>query len=137
MTAKKLAVGFTAVVALATMFFVSAPVIPLPVETQKQAMSVLYSDESYAEDVASKVAYILQRPDNYGFKSQEEVVHWLNGKSWVTADGGSRQIRVEPELLGDIGWPTVVNSVKVTLTYNRDGSSTTHHYYVHSSFGKV
>ena len=135
MTTKKLVLGTISLGVLLAIFLGLAPILPLPVKTQKLAMSVLYSDESYAEDIARDVASVLQSPTDYGFESQEGVVRWLNTEFWVTADGGSRQMRVEPELLGDTGWPTIVNSLKVTLTYNRDGSSTTHRYYL-STFGK-
>lgn len=129
MITKKLGAYLITVGVLVMMFFFLAPMLPLPVEIQKQAISVLYSDESYAKNVASNVVRILQRPNDFGFENQDSVIRWLKDKSWVTPDGGSRRITVEPELLGDIGWPTIVNSIKVTLVYNRDGSRSVHRYY--------
>ena len=115
-------------IVLVTLFLVTAPLIPLPIEMQKIAMSLLYSDESYANDIAIKAVGILNRPRLYGFSDQKEVFEWLNEKSWTTPDGGSRRIYVVPVLLGDMGWPTVVSALKVTLVYERDGSRATYQY---------
>ncbi len=134
---KRVMVVLSVLVATTILFFIVAPVIPLLPEVQKRAMSVLYSDELFAEDVASKIFRIIQSPVYYGFEDQEGVVRWLNKKSWVTADGGSRQILVEPDFLGDIGWPIIVSSVKITIVYGRDGSCSVHRYYVHPAFSKV
>ncbi len=134
---KKIFTGLFFVGFLVMISYVFSPVIPLPINMQKQMMSALYSDESCAEGVANSVSYISRHLNDYGFDSQEDFIAWLENKSWVTSDGATRKIFVEPELLGDIGWPSVVNSVKIKLIYNRAGSIVTSRYYVHSSLNNV
>ena len=94
----------------------------------KQAMQVISSNESWARDLAMKVAHATQHPGFYGLHDQEEVLGKLKGRSWLTADGSTRRLSVEPELLGDIGWPTTIVAVKVTIVYQRDGSSINYRY---------
>lgn len=116
-----------------------APILPLPVELQKKVLSVMFSDESYAVNAARNIADMMRRPIVWGFADQEAVLRWLNakGRKWTTTDGGTRTIFIQPELLGDTGWPTVVNSVNISIMFNRDGSMTRYRYNIHSSFRKV
>lgn len=116
-----------------------APILPLPVELQKKVLSVMFSDESYAVNAARNIADMMRRPIVWGFADQEAALRWLNakGRKWTTADGGTRTIFIQPELLGDTGWPTVVNSVNISIMFNRDGSMTRYRYNIHSGFRKV
>jgi hypothetical protein len=107
-------------------FFIWSPNIPMPIKMQKQVMSVLYSDEGYAESAARSTFGILQNSSDWGFKSQADVVAWLQKTTWST--DGSRELTIEPILTSDFGWPETVSSVKVTLTYKRDGCLTNYHY---------
>ena len=97
---------------------------------QKQAMSVFYSDKSYADNIAYHIALTLQSPTSYGFKDEDEVVHWMQNKTWLTADGGSRQIYIQPQVIDGFGWPTVVNAVTVSVVNKHDGSRTSYRYYI-------
>ena len=118
---KKITIGVVAVCVFVWLFFILAPLIPMPIGIQKKAMSVLYSDESVVNDIADRIAHILPRHREYGFVSQEEFVIWITSGSWMSADGGTRQIYVEPEFSSD-----TINSLKITTVYKRDGSRTTY-----------
>jgi hypothetical protein len=126
MTRKKLVAFISSIGILAASFFIFSPNIPMPIETQKQVMSVLYSDEGYAESAARNTFGIMQDSGGWGFKSQEDLVAWLKKTTWST--DGSRELTIEPILTSDFGWPETISSLKVTLTYKRDGSRSIHHY---------